>query len=139
VWAYLHESITYKVDIGEAFTTIILTESNYMNKLILTSLAILLTACAAKPVLPGAEKVMLSNEKPASECEFVAEVSGGQGNWWTDDITSSENVAKGSRNDLRNEAFKIGATYVYIQQTSGSQTYLGGSTMAIIGNAYKCL
>jgi hypothetical protein len=110
-----------------------------MNKLILTSLVILLTACAAKPILPGAEKVMLSNEKPDSECEFIAEVSGGQGNWWTDDITSSKNVAKGSRNDLRNEALKIGANYVYIQQTSGSQTYLGGSTMALIGNAYKCL
>lgn len=109
-----------------------------MNKILLTSILVTLSACAAKPILPGAGKVMLSNDKPASNCEFVGEIIGGQGNWWTDDITSSGNVAKGSRNDLRNEAFKLGANYVYIQQTSGSQTYLGGSTMSLVGNAYKC-
>ena len=98
----------------------------------------MLSACAAKTTIPGAEKILLSNEKPDGECEFVSEVVGGQGNWWTDDITSSENIAKGSRNDLRNEAYKVGANYVHIQQVSGSQTFIGGSTMALVGNAYKC-
>jgi hypothetical protein len=109
-----------------------------MKKVLLTTLLVALSACAAKPILPGAEKVMLSNDKPSGNCEFVGEIIGGQGNWWTDDITSSKNIAKGSRNALRNEAFNLDANYVYIQQTSGSQTYLGGSTMSLVGNAYKC-
>jgi hypothetical protein len=97
-----------------------------------------LSACAAKPVVPGAENVMLSNEKPTDNCEFIGEITGGQGNWWTDDITSTKNVVEGSRNDLRNQAFSAGADYVHIQQTTGNSSILGGSTMGIVGNAYKC-
>jgi len=109
------------------------------NKILVTSILLVLAGCAAKSINPGAQTVMLSNDKPAENCSFVGEVTGGQGNWWTDDITSSKNIAKGSRNDLRNSAFFIGANYyVHVQQTSGSNTYLGGSTLAIVGNAYKC-
>jgi hypothetical protein len=109
-----------------------------MNKICMGFLVLIVSGCAAKQTLPGAEKVMLSNEKPTEACEFIGEIIGGQGNWWTDDITSSVNIVKGSRNDLRNEAHQLGANFVHIQQASGSENYLGGSTMAIVGNAYKC-
>ena len=101
-------------------------------------IVVLLAGCSAKPLVPGANLVMLSNEKPAEKCKYVGEVVGGQGNWWTDDITSSENIVTGSRNDLKNKAYQIGANYVHMQQVSKSESYVGGTTMGIVGHAYRC-
>lgn len=98
----------------------------------------LLMACSAKPMTPGAEKVLLSNDKPSGDCEFLGEVVGGQGNWWTDDITSTKNVVEGSRNDMRNKAYALGANYVHIQQIAQDTSYLGGGKMGMSGNAYRC-
>jgi hypothetical protein len=97
-----------------------------------------LSGCAAKALQPGAEKVFLSNEKPEASCEFMGEVIGGQGNWWTDDITSTKNLVEGSRNDMRNKAFALGANYVHIQQTAQDTSYLGGGKIGMSGNAFKC-
>jgi len=85
------------------------------------TIAILLTitGCAAKQIIPGAATVMLSNEKPSAECVFLGEITGGQGNSWTDDITTTKNIIQGSRNDLRNNGFKLGANYIHIHPTVG--------------------
>lgn len=109
-----------------------------MKKTLVLLASLALSACAAKPLNPDAQGVMLSNEKPTNECKFFGEVVGGQGNWWTDDITSSKNIVKGSRNDLRNKAHAMGANFVHIQQVSGSETILGGTTMGLVGHAYRC-
>jgi len=105
-------------------------------------LSILITpvlfGCAAKRLQPGAERVLLSNDKPPSDCVFVGDVVGGQGNWWTDDITSTKNLVEGSRNDLKNRAHAIGANYVHIQQVGHDSSYLGGGKIGISGNAYRC-
>ena len=99
---------------------------------------VLFCGCAAKPLLPGAEKVFVSNDAPSADCEFVGEVIGGQGNWWTDDITTTKNVVEGSRNELRNEAFKLGGNYVHVQQANQSTNNYGGSKASVAGNAYEC-
>ena len=101
-------------------------------------LGIALPACSAKPIKPGAEKVFLSNEKPNPECKFVGEVLGGQGNWWTDDLTSNHAAVQGARNDLRNKAHNLSANYVHIQNSTQSESELGGTTASSIGNAYRC-
>jgi len=110
-----------------------------MKKIGVAVVLIILVGCAAKPLKPGAEKVFLSNEKPLGQCEFMGEVVGGQGNWWTDDITSTKALVEGSRNDIRNAAFDLGANYVHIQQTAQDTSYLGGGKIGMMGNAYRCL
>lgn len=40
---------------------------------------------------------------------------GSQGNWFTGDVTSNKNLVIGARNELRNEAYKLGANVVYVQ------------------------
>lgn len=99
----------------------------------------LVSACSAKPIKPGAAVVFISNDKPSQECSYLGEVVGGQGNWWTDDITSNHAAVQGSRNDLRNKAFDLGANYVHIQQATQSESELGGTTASVIGHAYNCI
>ncbi|UTF60279.1 DUF4156 domain-containing protein [Gilvimarinus sp. DA14] len=99
---------------------------------------LVLVGCAAKPLNPEATGVFISNEKPSEECEFVKEIYGGQGNWWTDDITSTKALTEGSRNDLRNQAYAAGANYVHVQQVERNESFAGGGKMAMTGHAYKC-
>jgi hypothetical protein len=109
-----------------------------MKAVAFLALTVTLSACSAKSIKPGAEKVFLSNEKPNPECIFLGEVVGGQGNWWTDDLTSNHAAVQGARNDLRNKAYDFGANYVHIQNSTHSESELGGTTANTIGNAYSC-
>lgn len=102
-----------------------------------------LSACAAKPLLPGSEQIVLSKEAPPTNCRYVAEVRGSQGNFWTAEFTADANLIHGARNELRNNAVSLGANYVVIETESFSHNTgndsLGGTYSAvIIGNAYNC-
>jgi len=102
----------------------------------------LLSACAAKPVNPGAERIYVSELPPPDECLFVGEVQGSQGNFWTSDFTSDRNLLTGARNEMRNQALSLGANYVMIETQSHSHNTglgIGGSySSVIIGNAFRC-
>lgn len=104
---------------------------------------LILAACAAQPLLPGATAIVLSKAHPAPGCQFVGEVRGTQGNFWTAEFTSDEDLIIGARNELRNAAFQIRANYVQIESESFSDNTaddsLGGLySVVIIGNAYYC-
>ena len=114
-----------------------------MNKLITLIALFLLSACASKPVIPGAERIFVSQQEPPPECVFVGEVQGSQGNFWTAEFTSDRNLLTGARNEMRNQALGLGANYVLIETQSQSHNTadhsLGGTfSSVIIGNAYKC-
>ena len=101
---------------------------------------ILLSACAAKKIIPGAEQVMIVSELPKQECEFLGEVVGSQGNWWTDDVTSTKNKMIGARNEMRNQAYNVGANLVLIMESRNTQSAVSFDIkdVTVIGNAYKC-
>jgi hypothetical protein len=104
---------------------------------------VLLTACAAKPLIPEGRSVMISKEPAPAGCEFAGEVQGHQGNFWTAEFTSDANLINGARNELRNAANSISANYVKIETESFSDNTsddsLGGThSVVIIGNAYRC-
>lgn len=104
---------------------------------------VLLGACAAKPLLPGSEQIILSKEAPPIGCRYIAEVTGSQGNFWTAEFTNDADLIHGARNELRNGAMSLHANYVQIETESFSQNTgedsLGGTYSAvIIGNAYNC-
>lgn len=103
--------------------------------------ALALSACAAKQAIPGAERVELVNDLPDIEnCEFLGEVVGSQGNWFTGDVTSNKNLVIGARNELRNEAYKLGANVVYVQDLKNTNAYgsMGTTNTTGVGKAYKC-
>ena len=103
----------------------------------------LLAGCAASPLMPGGETVLLSKEPAHAECVFLGEVQGTQGDLWTADLTSDSNLINGARNQVRNAAYELHADYVKIETESLSHNTsdhsLGGTYSAvIIGNAYRC-
>jgi hypothetical protein len=86
---------------------------------------------------------LLSKEAAPEGCEFVGEVQGSQGNFWTAEFTSDAALINGARNELRNAAHALQANYVKIETESFSSNTadnsLGGTYSAVvIGNAYKC-
>ncbi|TQV85184.1 DUF4156 domain-containing protein [Exilibacterium tricleocarpae] len=100
-----------------------------------------LVGCAANKLVPGAERVELVNESPdKARCKYVGEIVGSQGNWFTGDITSNENLVIGARNELRNKAHQLGANLVYIQDMKNTNAYgsLGTTNTTAVGKAYRC-
>ena len=114
-----------------------------MKELITLIAILLISACAWKPVIPGAERIFVSQQEPPPECVFVGEVQGSQGNFWTSEFTSDRNLLTGARNEMRNQALGLGANYVLIETQSQSHNTadhsLGGTYSSVIfGNAYRC-
>ena len=114
-----------------------------MYRLIMITSLAYLSACASKPVYPGAETIFVSRNMPAKTCQFLGEVQGSQGNFWTAEFTSDRNILSGARNEMRNQALSLGANYVRLETESNSHNTGGhslGGTFAsvVIGNAYFC-
>lgn len=106
-------------------------------------LPLLCLGCASKPLTPGAERVLVTHSPAPEACRHLGEVRGAQGNFWTAEFTSDEALLAGARNELRNQAFLLGADYVAIETERYSDNTasdsLGGTYAAvIIGNAYRC-
>ncbi len=103
----------------------------------------LLAGCAASPLLPGGDTILLSKEAAPEVSEFLGEIQGTQGNFSTAEFTSDANLINGARNQVRNAAHALGADYVKIETESFSHNTaddsLGGTYSAVvIGNAYLC-
>ena len=88
----------------------------------------LLTACAASPLMPGGETVLLSKDDAPEGCQFLGEVQGTQGNFWTADLTSDANLINGARNQVRNA----------LSHNTADHSFGGMYSAVIIGNAYRC-
>jgi Domain of unknown function (DUF4156) len=100
-----------------------------------------LVGCAATSVAPGAQVVELVNEPPnPSRCKFLGEVVGSQGNWITGDYTSNKNLVIGARNEMRNEAHKLGGNLVYVQdlKNTNARGSAGTTNTTAVGKAYAC-
>ena len=100
-----------------------------------------LGGCAAKQVSQEASIIEIVNEKPnMKNCKYLGEIVGSQGNWITGDFTSNKDLVIGARNELRNEAHKLGANIVYIQDMKNTNKFhsLGTTNTTAIGKAYKC-
>ena len=114
-----------------------------MKKTLTILSALALSACAAKPMNTGAEKIFVSENPPPPGCTFVGEVQGSQGNFITADFTSDRNLLTGARNEMRNQALALNANFVVLETQSHSHNTSGvglGGTYAsvVIGNAYQC-
>ena len=102
---------------------------------------ILLTACAANPLVSGAEKVdVVTAFKEVKKCTYLADVSGSQGNRFSGTFTTNENLLVGARNAIKNAAYQQGGNTVLIQQQQYSQHELSGGTAnaTLVGKAYRC-
>jgi len=113
----------------------------HRNALTFIAAALVMSGCAATRVMPEARGVELVNEPPdMSRCRFIGEVVGSQGNWFTGDLTPNKNLVIGARNELRNEAYKLGGNVVYIQDMKSTVGWgaAGITNTTAVGKVYKC-
>ena len=75
---------------------------------------VVLAGCAATPPQPSAKMVRVTSTEPDSECEFLGDITGNQGNLFTSPFISNENLETGERNDLKNKAAAVGGNLVVL-------------------------
>jgi hypothetical protein len=117
----------------------------FVNRLSCFALAAL-AGCAATSVQPGAETVRITNTEPGSECKFIGDITGNQGNAFTGPFTPNKNLETGARNDLKNKAAALGGNVVMLLTERAGQTGSisdGGGSIAqtnvtLSGNVYRC-
>ncbi len=108
---------------------------------LILSLFFVVIGCSANQVMTQARRVEIVDEKPdITKCVFLDEVVGTQGNWFTGEFTSTENLVAGARNDLRNKAYKLGGNIIHIQVMKNPDAWwlLGTKNVIVIGKVYKC-
>jgi hypothetical protein len=105
------------------------------------------SACQSIRLSPGAELVRLTHNEPGKECQFLGEITGNQGDFFTGEFTSNENLETGARHDAKNKAFAMGGNVIYILthragQTSNFDPEFGGGSaqtnVTLSGNVYRC-
>lgn len=99
------------------------------------------TGCNSTPLNPGAESVRILQDQPKG-CKYLGEVTGNQGNFFTGAYTSNENLETGARNDMKNQAYKLGGNVlVYLTnragQTNGRDSGMQ-TNVTLSGIVYKC-
>jgi hypothetical protein len=109
------------------------------------TLIVLLSACSPISVHRNAALVRVTNNEPVG-CQFLGDITGSQGNFFTGSYTSNANLETGARNDLKNKAAAMGGNVVYILTQRAGQTASyghgsGGSeqtNVTLSGNVYRC-
>ncbi|GAB5379610.1 MAG: DUF4156 domain-containing protein [Aliiglaciecola sp.] len=117
-------------------------------KYLLFSMAVLgISACSSIPLEPGAKLVRLTNAEPTNECKFLGDITGNQGDFFTGEFTSNEDLETGARNDLKNKAYRMGGNVIYLLTQRAGQTgsyhgeFGGGlsqTNVTLSGNVYYC-
>lgn len=106
-----------------------------------------ITACSAVPIQQAASKIRLTHNEPSDRCEFLGDITGSQGDFFSGPFTSNEDLETGARNDLKNKAMQLGGDTIYLLTQRAGQTGhydndLGGGSqqtnVTLSGNVYKC-
>jgi len=104
-----------------------------------------LSSCAALDLESGAQQVKIVTNEPQGR-EYLGEVTGSQGDFFTGAFTSNANLETGARNDMKNRAYKLGANTVQMLTNRAGQTGSMGqgsgsmeqTNVTYTGVAYKC-
>ena len=104
-----------------------------------------LAGCSAVNLESGAQSVRVVTNEPQG-WEYLGEVTGSQGDFFTGAFTSNANLETGARNDMKNQASKLGANTVQLLTNRAGQTGSMGqgsgsmeqTNVTYTGAAYKC-
>lgn len=100
--------------------------------------AILLVGCAANSLRPEAQKVRLLSATPGPECKYIADATGGQGNFITGPYTTNSNLQAGAINDLKNQAAAMGGNAVFVLTSSAGLDGGTQTSFTSTGNVFFC-
>lgn len=94
-----------------------------MKAVIIALLAMGLTGCASRSVLPDVEELKVSREKPSKDCKGLGPVKG--------QTMSAKEGPKEALEDMKKEATMKGANYLQVKQYSSQGT-------SVTGLAFEC-
>lgn len=119
-----------------------------MFKYVALVLALLFVACTGvTPLLSGANRINVVLEEP-KQCRFLGEVSGYKKNQWEN--LSLKQMIESAKNDLKNNAYKMGANTVLMLNQNRTNSSSGAVVYGILisdtytkeyhidGRAYIC-
>jgi len=101
-----------------------------MNKVFIISLPFIFSACTSiTTLLPEATNIKIALEEP-KECKFLGEVEGYKVNEWEN--LSLKEMIESAKNDLKNNAYNIGANTVLML----NQANTSGASGGMVGNVF---
>lgn len=106
----------------------------------------IVTGCSSIALEQGANKVRLTHNEPGKECQYLGDITGSQGDFFTGAFTSNEDLETGARHALKNKAAKLGGNVIYMLTQRAGETgnyadNFGGSqqtNVTLTGNVYHC-
>ena len=111
-------------------------------KIYALTLGLVLAGCSIISAKPESQSIkMLLGEHNLAHCRFLGDVTGASAvNKITGEHPSYTNRLISARNDLRNEAYKLGGNTVHIRRTKNTGRYdlPGEKKITIDGKVYLC-
>lgn len=77
--------------------------------------------------------VRLDGQFNPAQCEYLGEVTGSEGHWYSYLFYTNEDMIKGAVNDLKNNAMSINADTVFMVSPQPFVT-----SFSVLGTAYRC-
>ncbi|KGJ93645.1 DUF4156 domain-containing protein [Colwellia psychrerythraea] len=76
---------------------------------------------------------VISNYEQINDCQYIRELVGSEGHWYSFFFISNTELTLASINDLKNQASDVGANTVYVEEHMGF-----GTSVTFLGQAYLC-
>ncbi len=96
---------------------------------------LLLTCCATTPPKSGAEGIRIFfHPEEVKKCDYLGEVVGSEGHWYSSWIISNKNLTAGAIDDLKNTAQMKGADTVFLP----TNILFFRTSVTFLGQAYRC-
>lgn len=108
------------------------------NKIVAASIgALLLSGCTTPFTKMNAEAaevhLRLDGQFNAADCQWLGEVTGSEGHWYSYLFFPNDVMVQGALNDVKNRALELGANTVYLVHPQDFVT-----SFTVMGSAYLC-
>lgn len=104
---------------------------------LLFSALLLISGCSApmNTLEPSAQPVhlRLDSQFNAEDCQWLGEVTGSEGHWYSYLFFPNDVLIRGALNDMKNQASLLGGNTVYMTNPQDFAT-----SFTVMGNAYTC-
>lgn len=108
-----------------------------MKSFFTITLLVLLAGCTAprNPLNEDARLVEIhkSNQTMIDRCEYLGEVIGSEGHWYSSFLFGNDALMQGAINNLKNKAHQLGGNTILLSEP---QTF--ATSVTLLGTAYKC-
>jgi hypothetical protein len=109
-----------------------------IKKVIFISSCLLLSSCSllnTHQVTEISKQVKIYDDyEQVKNCQYIGELVGSEGSWYTFFFISNAELTLGSIADLKNKAADIGADSIHVEAHMGFNT-----SVTFLGHTYKCL